>query len=86
MGEEVITDLLGVEVKLGSRIAYSAADGRSSGLRIGHVLEIVPGREQEYGYAIPTKLRVSVEHTTSYGIPAKPTLIDPGFKRFVVIG
>lgn len=89
-----VPDLRGDYVKVGDMIAYAATDGRSSGLRIGKVLEILPEREtyhdwdtdKQYPRKVPTKLRVDVAFSTGYGVPEKPTLIEAGFKRFVKVG
>lgn len=87
--EHEVEDLRGVFVKVGDTIVYGATDGRSAGMRIGKVIEIVWGHEkpESYGYTrkVPTKLRVEVEISSGYGIPAKPTLIEASFKRFVRI-
>jgi hypothetical protein len=85
---EEVEDLRGVFVKVGDTIAYAATDGRSGGMRVGTVLEIVPEHPSPNGYSnVPTKLRVSVEHSSGYWYKdAKPTLIQADFKRFVRIG
>lgn len=81
-----VPDLRGDLVKVGDTIAYAATDGRSGGLRVGEVIAIVPSREGEYGNTIPTKLKVSVDHSSGYWAPEKPTLITASFKRFVKVG
>jgi hypothetical protein len=88
-----VEDLRGQQVGVGDTIAYAATDGRSGGLRIGKVIEIVwahPSfqrwdKEREYPSTVPTKLRVQVEHTTGYSYIEKPALIHAEFKRFVKI-
>ena len=91
MSKEV-TDLRGTSVNVGDTIVYGATDGRSAGLRIGKVIEIVWAREDYHSWdtektfvkrQVPTKLRVEVEHNSGYGKIEKPTLIEAGFKRFV---
>jgi hypothetical protein len=60
-------------------------------MRIGKVIEIVWARDKEHRVNaelywtdhVPTKLRVDVEISSGYGTPAKPVLIEAGFKRFV---
>lgn len=86
MSIQEVPDLRGVFVKAGDTIAYAATDGRSGGLRVGTVLEIVPAHPSPNGYSeVPTKLRVSVDHSSGYWAPEKPTLIQASFKRFVRI-
>lgn len=90
-----VEDLRGVFVKEGDTIAYAATDGRSGGMRVGKVVEIIPERdtfdrwdkEKAYPNRQPVKLRVSVEHTSGLysGVEGKTTLIQAGFKRFVRI-
>lgn len=90
-GIDWVPDLDGKRVIAGMRIAYAATDGRSSGLRIGKVVEIVAARlsfyrwdkEKEYPNKVPCKLRVEVQESSGYGTPSKPVLIEAGFKRFV---
>lgn len=83
---ETILDLRGRTVVVGDRIAYSANDGDTAGLRTGTVLEIIPAHEKVEKYwtrKVPTKLRVEVEHSTGYSKPSKPVLIEAKLKRFV---
>ena len=90
-----VRDLRGEDVKVGDTIAYAATDGRSGGMRVGKVVEIVPPRdtfdrwdkEKKYPNRQPTKLKVSVEHTSGLysGIEGKTTLIQADFKRFVLV-
>lgn len=89
-----VPDLRGDYVKVGDTIAYGAVDGRSGMIRIGKVIEIVWhhksferwDKEKEYPNRVPTKLRVDVEYSSGYTKPAKPVLIEAGFKRFVKVG
>lgn len=90
--ETAVPDLRGTPVGVGDTIVYGATDGRSAGLRIGKVTEIVWKREVYHDWdneqqfskrQIPTKLRVEVEVSSGYGTPEKPVLIEAGFKRFV---
>jgi hypothetical protein len=86
---EEVEDLRGVFVKVGDTIAYAATDGRSGGLRVGTVLEIIPEHdnpEAPWVGKTPTKIRVEVSASSGYWAPAKPTLIQASFKRFVRIG
>lgn len=91
---ETVEDLDGKQVGVGDRIAYAATDGRSSGLRVGTVLEVVQAHKKDHivrgelywSTDVPTKLRVSVESSSGYGTPSKPTLIEASFKRFVKLG
>lgn len=86
-----IEDLRGNFVRVGDRIAYAATDGRSAGMRVGTVIEIVRAHEKPHKYKgeylyttkVPTKLRVSVDVSSGYWAPEKPVLIEAGFKRFV---
>lgn len=88
---EEVTDLRGTPVKVGDTIVYGATDGRSAGLRIGKVIEIVWAHTKEHIVRgelywttdVPTKLKVQVEHNSGYCKIEKPTLIEAGFKRFV---
>jgi hypothetical protein len=84
-----VPDLTGTDVKVGDRIAYAVTAGRSGCLRVGKVIEIVWGHHKEpekrWISPVPTKLRVEVEISSSYGTPEKPVLIEAGFKRFVKI-
>jgi hypothetical protein len=57
-------------------------------MRVGKVIEIVWAHEKwdyNWGYKtdVPTKLRVEVEISSGFWAPAKPVLIEAGFKRFV---
>ena len=89
-----VEDLRGFMVKAGDTFAYAATDGRSAGMRIGKVIEIVGAHEKSHKYKgeylyttkAPTKLRVEVERSSGYWAPAKPVLIEAGFKRFVKVG
>lgn len=91
---ETILDLSGNVVEVGDRIAYAATDGRSAGLRVGRVSEIVLAHEkfdswdthEEYPRKVPTKLRVLVEKSSGYWAPEKPVLIEARFQRFVKLG
>lgn len=80
-----VPDLRGDLVTVGDTIAYAATDGRSSGLRVGKVIEVVPPTWGFKSWKTPPKLRVEVVVTTGYGLPAKPTLIDASLKRFVKV-
>lgn len=90
-----VPDLRGDPVGVGDTIAYAATDGHSGGLRVGKVVEIVEARntfdrwdkEKEYPNKQPTKIRVSVEHTSGLysGVEGKTTLIQADFKRFVKV-
>jgi hypothetical protein len=89
-----VPDLRGDLVGVGDTIAYAATDGRSSGLRLGKVIEVIESRvtysvwdkDKEFGRKQPTKLRVEVDYSTDYGTPVKPVLIAAGLKRFVKVG
>lgn len=91
---DFVLDLDGNEVRVGDRLAYAGVDGRSSGLRIGTVLEIRAKHDKfdkwdklkQYPTSVPCKLRVDVEKSTGYGGVEKPTLIHVSFRRFVKIG
>ena len=94
-GIDYVVDLDGKRAIVGDRVAYAVTDGRSGAMRIGKVIEIVPKREKyeswdtkkEYSpHKVPTKLRIEVQESTGYGTPAKPVLIESGFKRFVRLG
>lgn len=79
-------DLTGRPVVVGDRIAYAATDGRSSGLRVGKITEIVEAHQKVEKYwttEVPTKLRVEVEVSSGFVTIGKPVLIEAGFKRFV---
>ena len=90
-----VPDLRGDLVKVGDTIAYAATDGRSGGLRVGKIVEIVPehegferwDKEKQYGHTVPTKLKVSVEHTSGLysGVEGKTTSIQASLKRFVKV-
>lgn len=90
-----VPDLRGDLVKVGDTIAYAATDGRSGGMRVGKVVEIVPPRntfdrwdkEKEYPNKQPTKIKVSVDYTSGLysGVEGKTTTIQAGFKRFVKV-
>lgn len=89
-----VLDLRGEAVQVGDTIAYAATDGRSGGIRVGKVLQIIPehkkwdswDKEREYGgRTVPTKLQVDVEFSSGYWKPGKPTLIDSTLRRFVLI-
>lgn len=86
-----VEDLRGVFVKVGDTIAYAATDGRSGGMRVGTVLEIIPEHKKpeswgkEYFRTVPTKIKVAVGASSGYWAPEKPTLIQASFKRFVRI-
>lgn len=82
----VVQDLRGDWVKVGDTIAYAATDGRSGGIRVGKVIEIVPAHESKWGNEIPPKLKVDVGFSSGYWVPGKPTVIDSTLKRFVKIG
>lgn len=89
MSEEVkiheVPDVRGDYVMVGDHIAYGAVDGRSGMIRVGKIIEIVSGKVDSYGDAIPTKLRVDVEYSSGWGKPEKPVLIQASFKRFVKV-
>jgi hypothetical protein len=83
-----VPDLRGNPVAVGDTIVYGATDGRSAGMRIGKVTEIVWAHEKmdyawSYSTKVPTKLRVEVEISSGFWAPSKPVLIEAGFKRFV---
>lgn len=89
---ESVPDLRGNPVAVGDTIVYGATDGRSAGMRIGKVIEIVWAKESHHAwdtkkeydqFTKPTKLRVEVEISSGYDTPSKPVLIEAGFKRFV---
>lgn len=86
-----VPDLRGEHVNVGDTIAYAAVDGRSAMIRIGTVTEIVWSHKRpdaynsDYLVEIPTKLRVEVDHSSGYGKPGKPVLIQADFKRFVKV-
>lgn len=90
-----VADLRGDLVGVGDTIAYAATDGRSGGLRVGKIVEIVAARdtfdrwdkEKEYPTMQPTKLKVSVGHTSGLysGVEGKTTFIQASFKRFVKV-
>ena len=91
---EVVEDLRGNTVNVGDTIVYGATDGRSAGLRIGKIIEIVWERAEYHKWdtkkefskhIIPTKLKVQVEYNNGYGKIEKPTLIEAAFKRFVLL-
>lgn len=80
-----VPDLRGNPVGVGDTIAYAVTAGRSGAMRIGKVIEIVWAHEKVERYwkdNVPTKLRVEVSESSSYGKPSKPVLIEAGFKRF----
>lgn len=86
---DFVLDLDDKEVRVGDRIAYAATDGRSGGLRTGRVLSVIPERvtteSDKYwgeGHKVPAKLKVSVEKSSGYWKPEKPTIIDATLKRF----
>lgn len=91
-----VPDLRGDLVGVGDTIAYAATDGRSGGIRVGKIVGIVPehegferwDKEKEYGHTVPTKLKVSVEHTSGLygGVEGKTVSINAEFKRFVKLG
>lgn len=89
-----VFDLRNEMVKVGDTIAYAATDGRSSGLRVGKVIEIVSehqkfdswDKEKEYPRTVPLKIRVLVDQSSGYWAPEKPVLIEAGFRRFVKLG
>lgn len=91
---DFVVDLDGNEVRVGDRVAYAGVDGRSSGLRIGTVLDIRAKHDKfdrwdklrQYPTSVPCKLRVDVEKSTGYADMEKPTLIQVSFKRFIKIG
>lgn len=86
-GVDFVRDLLGTQVVVGDEIVYGATDGRSGGIRVGKVTEIVAAHEksESYGYTrkVPCKLRVEVTASSGYWAPGKPVLIEVGLKRFV---
>lgn len=41
-------DRLGTEIKVGDRVVWGAGGRRMFGLRVGEVLEILPGSPKEY--------------------------------------
>lgn len=89
-----VGDIRGDLVGVGDTIAYAATDGRSSGMRVGKVLDVIEAHtvkeyydhESFYERKVPTKLKVAVEFSSGYSVPGKPVLIEPGFKRFVKVG
>ena len=92
MSEFEVEDLRGVFVKEGDTIAYAATDGRSGGLRVGLVLEVIPAHTKHkkwgsdtYPVEVPAKIKVAVQASSGYWAPEKPTLIQASFKRFVRI-
>lgn len=87
-----VADLRGDLVTVGDTIAYAATDGRSGGIRVGKILEIVEAHQKpyyrgsDYMVDVPTKLKVEVDFSSGYWKPGKPTLIDASLKRFVKVG
>jgi hypothetical protein len=85
-----VEDLRGEFVRVGDTIAYAVTAGRSGAMRVGEVIEILSEHHvsESYGWtrSVPTKLRVEVNASSSYGKPAKPVLIEAGLKRFVKVG
>ena len=83
-----VMDLTGKMVKVGDTIAYAATDGRSAGLRVGKVTEIVDAHqkvEKHWTRDVPLKIRVLVDQSSGYWAPEKPVLIEAGFRRFVLV-
>lgn len=88
-GIDYVVDLDGKRVIVGDRVGYAVTDGRSGALRLGKVIEIRAAHKKVEKYwtnEVPTKLRIEVQESTGYGTPAKPVLIESGFKRFVRLG
>lgn len=81
-----VADIRGDLVGVGDTIAYSVRDGDMAGFRVGVISEVVPAKEGMYSTKVPTKLRVVVAHSSGYGLPEKPVLINASLKRFVKVG
>jgi hypothetical protein len=90
----IIEDLRGEAVAVGDTIAYAAHDGRSTGMRIGTVLEIVeagrrPSKHLKAYRDVPTMLKVRVEHSNrddSAKVRARSiSVIHADMKRFVKV-
>ena len=89
-----VEDLRGEPVAVGDTIAYAAHDGRSTGMRIGTVLEIVEAGRRPSKYLkaykdYPTLLRVQVVQA-SHDPRAKVrnrtiSLIHADMQRFVKV-
>jgi hypothetical protein len=78
-----VRDLDGKLVEVGDRIAYSAADGDSAGLRIGVVRAIVE-TEPHYHFQSPAvKLKVEVDLTSGWSLPSRATTIAVARRTFV---
>jgi hypothetical protein len=89
----IIEDLRGVVVGVGDTIAYAAHDGRSTGMRVGKIVEIVEASRRPFrfqgelkGYTdVPTKIRVAIEHSNREDSSHPAVLIHADMKRFVKV-